>query len=409
MREEMLRKYAALAIKTGVNLQKGQTLLLLSPIDCADFARIVSETAYKEGAREVVIHWNDEKSAKIKYQYAPEEIFNEFPDWMVKSYTHYSDSGACFIQISASDPDLMKGVDAKRIAMAQKARQLALKEHNERLMSNRNSWSIVSIPTEGWAKKVFPHLTKEESIEKLWQEIFKIVRLDKEDPVIAWQQHIDSLRKSMAKLNSEKFTSLHFKNSLGTDLTIDLPKSHLWLGGSEKTTEGIEFIANMPTEEIFTAPKRDGVNGIVYSTKPLNYGGNLIEDFSITFKDGRVVDFTAKEGYETLKGIIETDEGSHFLGEVALVPFNSPISNSGIVFYNTLFDENASCHLALGRAYSVCVENGENLSKDELLNAGINDSLAHVDFMIGSKDLKIFGINEKGEKIPVFNERNWAF
>lgn len=409
MKEEQLQKYAALVVKTGVNIQKDQTLVIMSPIECADFTRLVSEAAYKEGAREVVIHWNDEKSTKVKYLYAQEEIFDEVPNWQVESMTSYSQKGACFLSISASDPDLMKEVDPKRIARTQKAKQIALKEHTERLMSNKNSWCVVSVPTKAWASKIFPSLKEEEAVEKLWDNIFKIVRVDQDDPVAAWKRHTDILAKSMKLLNQYNFKKLHFKNSLGTDLIIELPNNHLWLGGAEKTSEGIEFIANIPTEEVFSAPKRNGVNGIVYSTKPLNYGGNLVSNFSLTFEAGKVVDFSAEEGYDTLKGILETDEGSKYLGEVALVPYNSPISNSGIIFYNTLYDENASCHLALGRAYNACVANGDDMSQDELIEAGINTSLAHVDFMIGSEDMNITGISFNDEKIPVFINGNWAF
>uniref|UniRef100_UPI00058F8365 aminopeptidase n=1 Tax=Clostridium polynesiense TaxID=1325933 RepID=UPI00058F8365 len=328
MNEEFLKKYARLAVKTGVNVQKGQTLVVMSPIECADFTRMVSEIAYEEGAGEVVIHWNDEISSKIKYLKAPDNIFDEVPQWIVDSYLHYSRQGACFMSISASDPELLKDVDPKRIARYQKARQTALKEHNERLMSNKNSWSVISIPTAAWAKKVFPLSSSEEAKEKLWEAIFKIVRVDRDDPVSAWEEHKENLKKSMDFLNENNFKSIHLKNSKGTDLNIELPENHIWVGGAEYTADGVEFIANMPTEEVFTLPKKTGVNGIVYSSKPLNYGGNLIDNFSITFKDGKAVDFTAEKGYDTLKTIIETDEGSQYLGEVALVPYDSPISNS---------------------------------------------------------------------------------
>ncbi|WP_426349207.1 aminopeptidase [Alloiococcus sp. CFN-8] len=409
MKEEQLQKYAALVVKTGVNIQKNQTLVIMSPIECAEFTRLVTEAAYKEGAREVVIHWNDEISTKIKYLHGPDEIFDEVPNWQVESMASYSQAGACFLSISASDPDLMKEVDAKRISRAQKAKQLALREHTERLMSNKNSWCVVSVPTRAWASKIFPGLDAEEAVEKLWDKIFKIVRVDRYDPVAAWKEHTDILSSSMSLLNKYNFKKLHFTNSIGTDLVIELPKNHLWLGGAEKTSGGTEFIANIPTEEVFSAPKKDGVNGIVYSTKPLNYGGNLVNNFSLTFEDGKVVDFSAEEGYDTLKGIIETDEGSKYLGEVALVPYDSPISNSGIIFYNTLYDENASCHLALGRAYSSCIADGDEMSSEELMKAGINTSLAHVDFMIGSEDLNITGTTYGDEEIPVFRNGNWAF
>lgn len=408
-KETLLRKYAKLAVKTGINIQKDQTLVVMSPIECAPFTRMISEVAYEEGAKEVIIHWNDELSAKVKYMKASDEIFDIFPDWQKESQLYYARQGAAFLSISASDPELMKEVDPKRIARFQKARQIALKEFNQRLMSNKNAWSIVSIPTAGWSSKVFPGVSQEEAIEKLWEAIFKIVRVDKENPVEAWDIHKNNLKEKMDFLNLNNFKALHFKNSKGTDLKVELPENHLWVGGAEYTSEGVEFIANMPTEEVFSLPKKTGVNGVVVSSKPLNYGGNLIDNFELTFKDGRIVDFKAEQGYDTLKHLIETDEGSHYLGEVALVPYDSPISNSGIIFYNTLYDENASCHFAIGRAYSLCLKDGDTMNEEDLEKAGANSSLAHVDFMIGTSDLSIVGMTKEGKEVQVFKDGNWAF
>lgn len=409
MNKDFLKKYATLAVKTGINLQKDQILVIMSPIECAPFTRMIMEEAYDAGAKEVIVHWGDEQSAKIRFMKGPDEIFETMPQWQIDSYMHYAEQGAGFLSISASNPELLKDVNPDRIAKSQKTRSMALKQFNARLMSNQNSWSIVSIPTEGWASKVFPGVSSEESIEKLWDAIFKIVRVDQEDPVLAWENHKKNLKEKMDYLNGKNFKALHFKNSKGTDLHLELPENHLWVGGAENNERGVEFIANMPTEEVFSMPKKTGVNGIVYSSKPLNYGGNLIDNFSITFKDGRIVDFTAETGYDTLKHLVGTDEGSHYLGEVALVPYNSPISNSGIIFYNTLYDENASCHLAIGRAYSLCIKDGEKMSEEELEKAGGNYSLAHVDFMIGTEDLSIIGIDEAGNESYVFQNGNWAF
>lgn len=406
---ETLKKYARLAVKTGVNIQKGQILVVNSPIECAEFVRMTAEIAYEEGAKEVVVNWVDERLGKIRFMKAPEDVFDSTPQWMQEFFNGYARQGAAFLNIHASDPELLKNVNTERIARQQKSTNIALKEFRDRTMTNKNSWSIVSIPTAAWAKKVFPNVSEEDAVEKLWNSIFKIVRVDKEDPVAAWNEHKANLKASMDFLNSNNFKFLHYKNSLGTDLTIELPKNHLWMGGSDYTEDGIEFIANMPTEEVFSLPHKNGVNGTVVSSKPLNYGGNVIENFSITFKDGRVTGFTAEKGYDTLNHIIETDEGSHYLGEVALVPYNSPISNSGIVFFNTLFDENASCHLALGRAYSPCIKGGENMSDEELETLGVNISLNHVDFMVGTSDLEIIGTTHNGKEIPVFKNGNWAF
>lgn len=405
----LLEKYADLIVKTGVNIQQGQTLVIFSPIECAPFARTIAEVAYQTGARDVVISWKDELFSKIRFLQAPEEVFEEFPEWQKAFYTSYVKEGAAFISIAASDPELLKDVNPDRVAKVQKTSNIALKEYRERLMSNKNTWCVVSIPTQSWAKKVFPHLSEDEAIKALWEAIFKTVRVEEEDPVAAWDQHKKNLKVSAEFLNNHQFKFLRYKNSLGTELEIELPADHIWLGGSEYTTEGIEFIANMPTEEVFTLPKKTGANGIVVSSMPLNYNGNLIENFSLTFKNGKVVEFTAEKGYEVLKKLIETDEGSAYLGEVALVPYDSPISNAKILYFNTLFDENASCHLAIGKAYPICIKDGKNMSKEELDQLGVNDSLTHVDFMIGTHDLEIIGVTSAGKEIPVFKNGNFAF
>jgi Leucyl aminopeptidase (aminopeptidase T) len=408
MKNNLLEKYAHLIVKTGLNLQDKQTLVITAPIESAPFTRLVAEKAYQEGARDVVIQWRDELFSKIRYLHAPEEIFEEFPEWQKEFYLSYVQQGAAFLSIYASDPELLKDVNPQRLAKAQKASNTALKDYRERLMSNKNTWCVVAIPTASWSKKVFSHLSEEEAMEKLWDVIFKTVRVDTENPIVSWEEHKANLKRRMDLLNSLAFTSLHYKNSLGTDLNIELPENHIWLGGSEFTPEGIEFVANMPTEEVFTLPKRTGVNGQVVSSMPLNYNGNLIENFSLTFKEGRIVDFKAEKGCETLKTLIETDEGSHFLGEVALVPYDSPISNSKILFYNTLFDENASCHLAFGKAYPVCMKNSETLTQEDFSKLGINESLVHEDFMIGTSDLEIIGTTTDGNSIPIFRNGNFA-
>ena len=405
----LLNKYAKLAVQIGVNIQKDQILVIKSPIECAEFTRKLVEEAYKAGALEVVVHWNDEQTGKLKFDYAPMEVFEEMPKWMIDSNLSYAKKGAAFLSISASDPELLKNVDPKKISTFRKTASLASREFSERLMSNENSWSIVSIPTNAWAKKVFSDVSTEEAVNKLWEQIFNIVRVYAEDPVAAWTTHKNNLKEKMNFLNKKRIKSLHYTNSLGTDLVLELPEKHLWLGGAENNKAGTEFIANMPTEEIFSLPVKTGINGVVYSSKPLNYAGNLIDNFSLTFKDGKVIDFTAKEGFETLQNLLDTDEGARYIGEVALVPYDSPISNSGVIFFNTLYDENASCHLAFGKAYSVCIENGENMTREELAKEGANDSLTHVDFMIGTKDLSIVATLKDNSKFKVFENGNWAF
>lgn len=404
-----LERYSNIIVKIGLNIQDNQILVINSPIECAYFTRMVSEVAYKEGARDVIINWSDELSTKIRYLNGKYEIFDEFPDWKKDLYTSYAKDGAAFLSIYAQDPELMKDVNPKRLMRASKAQNIALAEYRERIMADKNAWCIVSIPTKSWAKKVFENIPEEEAVEKLWDAIFKTVRANESAPIKAWDIHKTKLKKSMDFLNNNKFKYLVYKNSLGTDLKIELSENNIWLGGSSYTPEGIEFMANIPTEEVYTFPLKWGVNGKIVSSKPLNYNGNLIENFSLTFKDGKIVDFTCEKGYDTLKNLIETDEGSHCLGEVALVPFDSPISNSNILFYNTLFDENASCHLAIGEGYPTCLKNSESMNKEDLKNAGINYSLEHVDFMVGTNDLNITGITRSGKEIPVFINGNFAY
>ncbi|HOK42566.1 MAG TPA: aminopeptidase [Thermoclostridium caenicola] len=409
MNRSILEKYARLAIKTGINIQPGQIVVINAPLDCAEFARIAAETAYREGAGDVVINWYDELFQKIRYLNAPDQVFDSFPEWRRMLYVDHAREGAAFLSIYADDPELMREVSPERLARANKAKNTALKEYYERIMSNRNSWSIIALPTMSWASRVFPEDAPDKAIEKLWDAIIKAVRLDAADPVAVWKDHLKSLKQRLDFLNGHRFRFLKFHNSLGTDLTIELPKEHLWTGGADYTPEGVEFIANMPTEEVFTLPLRTGVNGTAVASMPLSYNGRLIKDFSLTFKEGRIVDFKAGEGYDSLKTLIETDEGSRYLGEVALVPADSPIAKSNILFLNTLFDENASCHLAIGRAYPTNLRNGIQMSQEELDEAGVNDSIVHEDFMIGTPDMDITGILPDGGEIPVFRNGRFAF
>lgn len=409
MNSSFLEKYAELVVKIGINIQKDQILVISSPIECADFTRKIAEIAYKEGAGDVFIKWSDELFSKIRFLNAPEKVFEEFPSWEKEFYLSNSRKGAAFLSIHASDPELMRDVDPNRILKSTRTSNIAVAEYRERLMSNKNVWSVISVPTKAWAKKIFKDLSYDEAVDKLWEYIFKAVRADKDDPIAAWEEHKNNLQRRMSYLNNKNFKYLKYKNSLGTDLKVELPEGHIWLGGSDFTPENHEFIANIPTEEVFTLPKKDGVNGTVVSSMPLNNNGNLVENFSLTFKDGKIVDFKAEKGYDTLKNIIETDDGSHYLGEVALVPYDSPISNLKTIFYNTLFDENASCHLAIGNAYPVCLKGGENMTKEELEKNGVNSSLAHVDFMVGTKDLDIVGVTHDGEEVQIFKEGNFVF
>lgn len=401
-----IEKYAELLVKIGVNIKKNQTLIINSPIECAEFARIISVKAYQSGAKEVIIRWHDELSEKIKYDMAQDSVFDEFPQWAVDFYNSTADKDAAFLSISASDPELMKDVDPKKISRQNKVRNTSLTYYRTRLMSNKNVWCIASIPTKSWAKMVFPD-AGDNAINLLWEAIFKSVRVDQENPIQSWKEHQDTIKDKLSFLNNQNFKFLKYKNALGTDVTIELPEGHFWAGGGSKSPDGQDFIANMPTEEVFTLPKSDGVNGKVVSSIPLNYNGNLIDKFAFTFKDGLVVDYSAEKGYETLTEMLETDDGAKRLGEVALVPYDSPISNQKILFYNTLFDENASCHLALGKAYPM-IKGAEKMNAEEMKSAGINDSLIHVDFMIGTEDLQITGIKKDGLEVIIFKNGNFA-
>lgn len=405
---DKLERYAELLVKVGINIQKGQTLVLAVPVEAAEFARLLQKTAYRHGAREVVTRWIDEKSARITYDMADDAIFDEFPDWGKAFFNGYAEKGAAFLSIIASDPELMKGIDPKKISRQGKARNIALEYFRKRQMSDQNAWCVASIPSAAWAAKVFPALPVDKAIDALWDAIYKSVRVDQADPVQAWHDHQAALDGRSAFLERSQFASLRYRNSLGTDLVVRLPANHHWVGGSEVGPLGYDFIANMPTEEVFTMPHRSGVDGRIVSSMPLNSNGNLVEDFWFQFKDGLVVDYGAAKGLETLKELLDTDEGAKRLGEVALVPYDSPISNQRILFYNTLFDENASCHFALGKAYPTCIKNGDTLSSEALLAAGVNDSLIHVDFMIGTADLSIIGIKADGSEVPVFENGNWS-
>jgi aminopeptidase len=339
---------------------------------------------------------------------AAEESFLDEPKWYAGEMLEYVENGAAVLHVISSDPDLLKGVSTQRLTNHQKAYGKAMSKYREMQMSDKFSWSIVAVPSKAWADKVFPNLPEEERVPALWEAIFRTVRLDQPDPIAAWQQHIENLTQKSDYLNAKRYKKLHYK-APGTDLTIELPEGHLWVAAESINAQGNTFLANLPTEEVFTAPLKTGVNGTVSATKPLSYRGTIIDRFSLTFENGRIVDYKAEVGADVLKQLVELDEGSHYLGEVALVPHNSPISQSGILFYNTLFDENASNHLAIGNAYAFNLEGGKSMSQEELAQRGLNSSLAHEDFMVGSAEMDIFGITADGKEEPIFIKGNWAF
>lgn len=408
MFEANLTKYAELAVKIGVNIQPNQYLYIAASIESAPFVQVVTKIAYEIGAKQVFVDYTDDQITRARYELAPEDSFDFFPPWKVQEREWLAEEGAAFMSIVSQSPDLLSGIDSKRIAAFQKASGTALNKYRQYVQSDKISWTVIAAPSKQWARKVFPDLPEENQVDALWDAIFKATRADLDNPVEAWAQHNDNLHEKVDYLNNKNYAKLHY-TAPGTDLTIELPKGHLWCGAGSVNEKGEEFMANMPTEEVFTVPHKDGVNGYVSSTKPLSYGGNIIDNFKITFENGRIVKVEAEQGEEVLKNLVATDEGSHYLGEVALVPFHSPISQSNILFYNTLFDENASNHLAIGSAYAFCIEGGKSMSPDELKAHGLNESITHVDFMIGSAQMDIDGITADGHAEPVFRNGNWAF
>ncbi|RKP49951.1 aminopeptidase [Cohnella endophytica] len=407
--QDKLNQYASLAIEVGINLQPGQSLVITAPLISAEFVRGAVKRAYEVGAKHVYVEWFDDEVNRLRYELAPAEALNEYPMWRARGYEELADDNAAFLYVVASNPDLMNGIDPNRIQIASKAANAALRKLTSARLSQKVSWSIVAVPSPAWADKVFPSLSEEKRVDALWNAIFEATRVGRDRPIEAWREHSAALGTRADMLNQRQYKALHYRSKAGTDITVELPHNHIWVSAGSVNKEGDVFISNMPTEEVFTSPVRTGVHGTVRSTKPLSYQGNLIENFSLDFQEGRITDFHAEKGYESLKSLIEIDEGSRYLGEVALVPYHSPISDTGLIFYNTLFDENASCHFAIGRAFPFCLQGGTEMTQRELQDHGLNDSLTHVDFMMGSEDMDIDGIRENGEKEPVFRNGNWAF
>ena len=404
-------KYAKLLISVGINVQPGQTLVIRCPVDKAPFARMLVREAYKAGAREVVMRWGDQAISRETYLHAADEIFDTYRPWDADMLNTLAREGAAFLSVISSDPDGMNGVDHTRMVRESRVFGPAVAEYREMQMSDKIQWCIAALPEEKWAQKMYPGVSGGEAMEKLTEAIFSTMRITAgNDPVEAWRAHNEALNARKKKLTEFNFKSLHYTNSLGTDLTIELPQGHYWEGGNSRSAKGVAFNANMPTEEIFTAPKRDGVNGRVVSTKPFVIGGEIIDQFAFTFENGRIVNIeTADPKHrKMLEDEIGVDEGARYLGEVALVPYDSPISNMDTLFYDTLFDENASCHLAFGASYPT-VEGGADMTEAERLAAGLNQSITHEDFMVGSADLNITGLTPDGREIPVFVNGNFAF
>lgn len=405
--QNTLEKYCDLILKKGVNIQRGQGLEIACPIDQAYVAHGLARKAYALGASIVRVRWEDEILDKINYTLAQKSALVEVPKWFVDSKNYLVEKGFCYVCVSSEDPAAFKDVPADKTGAAAIARSRALKKFSQAVMANGIRWCVVPAPSLAWAKQVYGDRPEAQTL--LTRAIESAMRLTSPDPAAEWERHAERLERRAKILNEHNFSLLRFKNSLGTDFTIGLAKQHVWLSAREQAADGLEFIANMPTEEVFTAPHYQLAEGIVKSSMPLSFNGQLIEGFSIRFKGGKVRDYYAENGYETLKHIIDTDLGTRRLGEVALIGKNSPVAKADTLFYNTLFDENASCHLALGKAYPTNVKDGKLLSAKQLKSLGLNDSSEHVDFMIGTPDLAVTGIKSDGSEIPVFTDGEWCF
>lgn len=411
---DLLAAYGHLAVKVALNLQKGQRLFIIGPLanggvslDAAPLVRQVAEQAYKAGAPYVEALWGDEAMQLARFHNAAPESFSEYSSWLADALVRHAEAGHAVLSIYANDPDLLKDEPPALVGQVQTAVGRHIRPFREYISKNHTNWSVIAAPSQAWADVVFPGLPPAQRIPKLWETIARLCRLDRPDPVAAWEEHLAALAARRDFLNQRRYRSLHYRGP-GTDLTIALPAGHLWVSGRSTSASGIPFAPNLPTEEVFTMPHRDGVEGVVQSTKPLSYGGTLIDGFTMRFEKGRVVAMTAKQGEPVLRQLLDTDEGAARLGEIALVPHGSPVAQSGVLFYNTLFDENAASHVAVGSAYRFTMEGGEAMSPEAFEQAGGNRSATHVDFMIGSAVLDIDGIAGDGVTEPLMRQGEWA-
>ncbi|UFU00121.1 aminopeptidase [Radiobacillus kanasensis] len=407
--EVQLKKYAELAVRAGVNLQKDQLLIIHSDIQNATFARLIQTVAYEAGASNVFIDWTDEQSTKEFYLHAADSVIDHFPDWQAARFKEWDDAGAAYIHIISENLDVFKEVSTERMSRFQKASRTKLRDYYAKIRSHEIRWCLLTVPYVAWAMKVFPNLSKEEALQSIWKLILKGSRADGGNPVKDWESHNRAFESRKKFLNKSQFESLHFTNSRGTDLFVGLPKNHLYIGGGVIDKNGIPFFPNIPTEEIFTSPHKNKVNGKLVGTKPLIYGGSVIDDFYLIFKDGRITDYYTAKGQEVLQNLIETNEGSHYLGEIALVSNKSPLAQTDTLFYNTLFDENTACHIGIGNASPSNIQNGMDQSEEELKAAGLNTSLLLVNVTFGTEDMKVVGIKKGGTEVLLMKDGDFQF
>ncbi len=409
MNKLQLRRYAKLLAKTGINVKKGQWVVVEAELDQPEFVEMVVEELYRAGAGKVTVDWSYQPLVATHYKYQKQESLEAFAKWEIEKLEYRKEQLPAMLYLESADPDGLKGLDQEKYTAVRMSRSKVIKPIRDE-MENKYQWCIAAVPSKAWARKVFPDApTSGSAVERLWDAILAASRADGPDPVKDWHRHNDELAEKCDRLNRLKLVSLEYKSKNGTDFKVGLIDGSRFCGGSEETLAGACFNPNIPSEEIFISPKAGDAEGIVYSTKPLSYQGELIEDFSVRFEGGKVAEVKAKKNQELLEKMVSMDEGAKMLGECALIAYDSPINNTGLLFYNTLFDENASCHLALGRGFNECVKDYETMTKEQLMEKGVNDSTIHVDFMIGSEDLEITGVTKSGERVPIFKNGNWAF
>ena len=407
MKKTVLRNYAKLIARTGVNIEKGQEFVIAAGLDQPEFIKMLVEECYRAGAGKVTVEWSYQPLEKLHVRHQSLRRLKTVEKWEEEKMRMYVDHLPCRIYIDSDDPDGLKGVNIRKLTQAQQARKKVMKPYRDQ-MECKYQWCIAAVPGKAWAKKVFPHLSPAQAVEKLWEAILSCSRVT-EDPMQAWKEHNEDLLNRCNYLNSLGATELRYHASNGTDFTVGMIPEAMFRGGGETSLTGHFFNPNIPSEEVFISPMRGKAEGTVVASMPLSYQGQLIENFSLRFENGKVVEARAEKGEDLLKEMVSMDEGAAYLGECALVPYDSPIRNSGILFYNTLFDENAACHLALGLGYIDCIDHFENYTLEECQQMGINDSLIHVDFMIGTDDLQIDALCEDGKVVPIFRNGNWAF
>ena len=408
MKKTVMKKYAQLIAVTGANVQKGQEVMINSSVETAEFARMVAEECYRAGAKKVIVEWSYQPLEKTNYRYRSVKTLSTIEKWEIERLEHRATVLPAMIYLESEDPDGLAGVNQQKVAKARQARYPIIKPFRDR-MENRYQWVIAAVPGEKWAKKMFPKLSRHQAVEKLWEAILYTSRADGEDPINDWKKHNANLAEKCRYLNSLGIDELIYHSSNGTDFRVGLIPDVDFLGGGETSLQGVYYNPNMPTEEVFTSPMRGKAEGTVVATRPLSYQGQLIENFSVRFENGKAVEVHAEKNEELLRQMISMDEGAAYLGECSLVPYDSPIQNSGLTFYNTLFDENACCHLALGMGFVNCVRDFDKYTLEECRAKGINDSMIHVDFMIGSADLDIDAKTRDGRTVAIFRNGNWAF